>query len=358
MDLKLNVQKRGLSTTTETINEEFTLHYGHIFKGEKGDKGEKGVDGKDGERGADGKSAYQQAVEAGYKGSEEDFKELLISYPNKADKNGYYPAMSVGKAQGVVGISQVQEALTLETKPNGNIVIGNLAGQTKEFMSATPSGDPMHYAYEAAGAVWNEGTGYWELNELTDITNEDMCKIYASRAISSSPRLLPNWFSGGSSRTNIVNNGWSGVASLDEAFVNNSAIETAVIGIDNGQYALPTSLYYAFAYCFNLRKIITIIDLRHYKNNVKSQSPFDGCRKLVDVRIQNLKSDISFADSPLLSKESLLYMINNCASGVSFTITLHPDVDDKCQNEWLEEIDSALGRAEVGKQSNITLARA
>ena len=34
MDLKLNVQKRGLSTTAETINEEFTLHYGHIFRGE------------------------------------------------------------------------------------------------------------------------------------------------------------------------------------------------------------------------------------------------------------------------------------------------------------------------------------
>ncbi|MBR2027215.1 MAG: hypothetical protein IKA07_08835 [Alistipes sp.] len=33
MDLKLNVQKRGLSTTAETINEEFTLHYGHIFRG-------------------------------------------------------------------------------------------------------------------------------------------------------------------------------------------------------------------------------------------------------------------------------------------------------------------------------------
>lgn len=34
MDLKLNVQKRGLSTTEAIINEEFTLHYGHIFRGE------------------------------------------------------------------------------------------------------------------------------------------------------------------------------------------------------------------------------------------------------------------------------------------------------------------------------------
>jgi hypothetical protein len=51
-------------------------------------------------------------------------------------------------------------------------------------------------------------------------------------------------------------------------------------------------------------------------------------------------------------------MIDNCASGASFTITLHPDVDNKCQNEWLEDIDYALGRAEIAKNTNITLARA
>ena len=50
-----------------------------------------------------------------------------------------------------------QEKLTLEVLNNGNIKIGNLNGQTKEFMPATPSGDPMHYAYEAMGAEYNSG---------------------------------------------------------------------------------------------------------------------------------------------------------------------------------------------------------
>ena len=67
---KLNVSKNGLNLSAEGVNNsaDAILHFGQVF------------------RGADGKSAYQQAVEAGYKGSEADFKELLLSYPNKADK--------------------------------------------------------------------------------------------------------------------------------------------------------------------------------------------------------------------------------------------------------------------------------
>ena len=53
-------------------------------------------------------------------------------------------------------INGKQEALTLTVKDNGNIVIANIQGQSKEFMPATPSGDPMHYAYVAAGAEYND----------------------------------------------------------------------------------------------------------------------------------------------------------------------------------------------------------
>ena len=52
---------------------------------------------------------------------------------------------------------QAQKELTLTVKDNGNIVISNLQGESKEFMPATPSGDPMHYAYEnmLLGAEYN-----------------------------------------------------------------------------------------------------------------------------------------------------------------------------------------------------------
>lgn len=345
MDLKLNVQKRGLSTTAETINEEFTLHYGHIFKGEKGDKGEKGADGKDGERGADGKSAYQQAVEAGYKGSEEDFKELLLSYPNKADKEGYYPNMSVGIADDV---------------KNGNT----------KYLAATPSGDPMHYAYEAIGARWNADTGYWEFYDMKDITNVEMSKALARGS----------WYIGNAAigvlsaqneqslsaiRFNLARTGgWSVTCDMDDFAQGNSWIEFINLTFDNNLVSQPftyaTYLQNSFVGCSNLRRIYGEINVG---NSTALATPFTGCAKLEDVQIFGLKQNISFADSPLLSKESLLYMIHNCASGVSFTITLHPDVYAKCQldggtDDWLLDINNAIDEADMGKDTLITLASA
>lgn len=51
------------------------------LKGEKGNDGNDGEDGKDGAKGADGKSAYQQAKEVGYTGTEAEFKLLLAGLP-------------------------------------------------------------------------------------------------------------------------------------------------------------------------------------------------------------------------------------------------------------------------------------
>ena len=41
-----------------------------------------------------------------------------------------------------------KKELQLSVKDNGNIILSNANGESKEFMPATPSGDPMHYAYE------------------------------------------------------------------------------------------------------------------------------------------------------------------------------------------------------------------
>lgn len=46
-------------------------------------------------------------------------------------------------------------AVNIEPQSNGNIKIGDTL-----FMPATPSGDPMHYAYEAAGAEYNATTDF------------------------------------------------------------------------------------------------------------------------------------------------------------------------------------------------------
>ncbi|MBO7235820.1 MAG: hypothetical protein J6V05_04445 [Alistipes sp.] len=379
MDLKLNVQKRGLSATTETINEEFTLHYGHIFKGEKGDKGEKGVDGKDGERGADGKSAYQQAVEAGYNKSESEFasdlskisgnsytdddKAWVDEIPSIKETIDYLPDMLESK----------QDVLTLTTKPNGNIVIGNLAGQTKEFMPATPSGDPMHYAYENLGALYNASdldttfigvygetivhkANHWRLNDLGDISSEEMQKIFNTRYPSLSGYYLSQWFGGnGGVTTNICNTHWSSSYDMHNCFVNNIAIKSISLAANVEGVALPQNLSYAFYAATSLHTIINTINLTWA---TLQTSTFGFCYSLKNIRLLNLHSDISFADSPLLSKESLLYMIDNCTSDATFTITLHPDVYDEAKDSWNTEIEDAIKYALSNRGTTIGLTRA
>ena len=54
-------------------------------------------------------------------------------------------------------------------------------------------------------------------------------------------------------------------------------------------------------------------------------SAFKGCQLLREVRINTLKSNISFADAPLLSKRSVQLMIEKSIPTTTITITLHLD---------------------------------
>jgi hypothetical protein len=47
----------------------------------------------------------------------------------------------------------------IELLTNGNLKL-TLKGETREFMPATPSGDPMHWAYVSAGAEYNATTSF------------------------------------------------------------------------------------------------------------------------------------------------------------------------------------------------------
>ena len=394
---KYNAYKYSMSYpvlvhTTDTFTAEALISELDNPAGEKGDRGPRGFKGDTGERGPQGPKGEQgnQGIQGpkGDKGDKGDpmtwekmdpedkitFKEDAVADVESEIQTKYYPSMSVGMADKVKGVNKVQEELTLTTKPNGNIVIGNLAGQTKEFMPATPSGDPMHYVYESIGAKWNGAntdttfTGvygetivhkanHWRLNDLGDLSNEDIREVYKFSYPSASGFYLAKWFAGKTCRTNIVNCSWNSTASLSDVVVNNGAIEVLILGHPINDLVIPNSLNYAFAYARQLHTILNIIDLQYCQT---LSVAFGGCVKLKNLRLRNLSKNIAFDVSSLLSKESLLYMINNCASSVSFTITLHPDVYAKCQEggEWYSEVNTALSAAQSGKTTTITLASA
>jgi hypothetical protein len=99
-------------------------------------------------------------------------------------------------------------------------------------------------------------------------------------------------------------------------------------------------------YC--LHTIIPTLDL----GNATNVTGFAlGCQSLRDITIKNLPLSISFKDSYLISKESLLYMINNAAATEAITITLNayayarlatdPDIVAALNNRPLVSLASA-----------------
>lgn len=246
-------------------------------------------------------------------------------------------------------IDNKQEALTLTVKDNGNIVISNIQGQSKEFMPATPSGDPMHYAYAAAGAEYNNTgadivkttpwadmadddadktvihkAGYWYLNGLGDITNQQMRDIYSYINCFPSSYDMSEAFFGAKIRTNINlyhQKGAYGRIVLTSSFLG-SSIEVA----NFNSYINVKDLKFAFAES----KIKYMIGDLLTGAGLLTTEAFQKSNQLKILKIKGLAVSLSFEYSPLLTIKSVLYMINNEAATSPITITLHADVYNKC----------------------------
>ena len=238
-------------------------------------------------------------------------------------------------------INTKQNELTLTVKDNGNIVLGNIQGQSKEFMPATPSGDPMHYAYVAAGAEYNDTgadivkttpwadladddadktvihkAGYWYLNGLGDITNDEIRKIY--RLSSDFPRSVNNdeVFYSLDIRTNFSNRRIGGNSSVTFYA---GCYQSKLVVFNCNMYAI-SSVGGAFTNCSNLAHIGQL----SFSKEANYSSTFYGANQLKTVKLSRIASNIQIP-SPKLSIKSVLYMINNEAATAPITITLHAD---------------------------------
>lgn len=262
-----------------------------------------------------------------------------------------------------------QKELTITVKDNGNIVIGNIMGQTKEFMPATPSGDPMHWAYVAAGAEYNDTgadivktapwadladddadktvvhkAGYWYLNGLGDITNTQMVLIFAE-----TPARMMGGGTYFASQARTISRSVGNVSqfgSINCALIlRSSSIETFIVsGICN-----ISSNLYAFS-ANKLKALISTVGIK-FNDAISQYSPFSGCESLKFINIYGLKYDISFTTSPLLTTKSILYMIQNEAATSAITITLHADAYARAMAS--DEIVAALA-----EHPNVSLASA
>ena len=276
-----------------------------------------------------------------------------ISWGNWVDiDNKAQLAVETEKQRATAAESKLQtsiNSLVAGTVPNGTITAEKLSAEVKDKVD-----NPLRPLFIAAGAEYN-GTGadvsktapwgetvthkagHYYLNGLGDITEEQMMKIYSKKEVVyrlNFQRILQNEMV----RTIIPIQNVSIVEQvLKETplttvtpFYGCSLLEVLMWG--NGlsglsevrsQYIMPVSSGQAslFTNCSKLKII--------YPLNCSSTTSFidcfTKCNGLVEVRLYKLKASVSFSDSPLVSKDSILYLIQNASPASAITITLHPD---------------------------------
>lgn len=180
--------------------------------------------------------------------------------------------------------------------------------------------------YISAGAKYNEATGFYELNGLTDITEKEMRVIYK---YAGTPQAKAA-FAYSKARTNLPMPGMYNGSVYGAMFYGCPNLEVAYLG---NRQSSPTSYDVPLVYtegnnCFYLCKKLKKIYGKIYQRNDWGLT-FGECLALEEVRIAELHSSIQLSWSPNLSKESVQYMITNAkplsgAAVGSITITLYP----------------------------------
>lgn len=211
--------------------------------------------------------------------------------------------------------------------------------------------------YVAAGAVYNRNTGFYELNGLTDITEEEMKTIYLQTHVMDKLSSYYNIFASSTFRTNLgfnmgITQTNGRMVSFRESFFFNQKLEVLRLSFGNNinetRMIRTDDMFYAFYGCKKLKRIISPIYVYDIKDKLYFNYTFSQCILLETALLYKLSASISFPDSPLLSLESLQYLITNAANTSPITVTVHADVYDKIQDEgqvdWHALIETAAAK--------------
>lgn len=269
------------------------------------------------------------------------------------DLGGYYTKNEVDKK-----VKPLADSIGTDSdaaSANGSLYarIKKNATDIYDYASKMNSGT-LRDLYISAGAVYNEQTGFYELNGLTDITEEQMRVIYEKTwgwwlhlpALNGFGTALP--------RTNIPCPDYKIISHASNISLNSIFCRS---GNDNNLEVVnlralytPTSFdeirimdfNWAFQSDKKIREVQGIINVK----GARYDQSIGG--NIETINIKGLKVNISFYNSQRLSKESVLYMINNSEATSAITIGLNKAVYDVMKDDT--DIIAALA-----EKTNITL---
>lgn len=204
--------------------------------------------------------------------------------------------------------------------------------------------------YISAGAVYNEQTGYYELNGLTDITEEQMRTIWQED--------LSGWYLKG--RTNLTRNisargnagGYNGGIDICNICYNNSNITKFNFG------TAPFARYLdnAFSGCTKLETIDTRFPITPY-GGIIGPNIFRNCPALKEVRFNmryvGSSTNVNFPASPLISKDSVLSVIKTTKTEGSVKPLVVVGLNESAYNRLKDDTDITAALTE--KNGFVTL---
>lgn len=193
-------------------------------------------------------------------------------------------------------------------------------------------GSSMRSLYEACGAVWNEETGYYELNGLTDITEEEMMWIYIE--------TFGWWHDWGPvcrycrhARTNlrpqsygIVLRNTDVLFPFGEGLFETISLVPLWSSNPEGYSFTVYNNIRIFSSCRRLKEITGKIRLIQ-GSSLRVFHVAENCPLLKEIRVEiyNDTDDIIFCkESPLLSYESMQYLVDNASNTQAIIVTINP----------------------------------
>lgn len=208
---------------------------------------------------------------------------------------------------------------------------------------------------------YNESTGYFELNGLTDITYQQAMDIYryTSNGVTMD-NLNVMGYGFAQFRTNLPPSSGAYWVQINNLFTLNSILEVARLP----QY-YPTEVKLepnnrdAFSGCEKLREIINVMKAPSNVSDTRTwYGTFSRCFKLETVRIKELYGNISFAQSPLISSDSISYLVENRTTAHTdvITVTVHADTFAKLTGDTTNPAVAALTPAELAQWQQILTA--
>ena len=267
---------------------------------------------------------------------------------------------SLAAADGAVRYDAAQE-LTTEQKGQARTNITAMAN--------TPSGDPMHYIYETAGAEWipyaeisTEGLEDWQVETLDRVQAQadggvwwhndifvtvEQNRINYIETIGTYP-LSSNSYSSALKQSQATTNyKQRGDARGENNLTDFGRLASNMITMRLPAWIKCRQMAGAFSVINNLRRIIGVLNV---SSILSFTDTFTGIPNLMYVNLEGLNANLDLSNAPKLSMTSIAYAIAN-AGTATFTITLAPAVYTAAM------ADSAV-QAALADKTNVTLADA